>query len=96
MAQQPFAGRHTKTKLDKLEAYVDAFLKVFKNKAWAHTIYVDAFAGTGDSPDSGQHDPVLPLDDDAAEFTVGSARRALKLELSISEFVFIEVGYPLH
>ena len=50
MTQQPFAGPHTKTKLDKLEAYLEAFLKVFKNKAGAHTIYVDAFAGTGTVP----------------------------------------------
>ena len=47
MAQQPFAGPDTETKLDKLAAYLEAFLKVFKKKAWAHTIYIDAFAGTG-------------------------------------------------
>jgi three-Cys-motif partner protein len=75
-----------------LEAYLEAFLKVFKNKAWAHTIYVDAFAGTGTAPIAAKSDPVLPLGDDAAEFIVGSARRALELEPSFSEYVFIEKG----
>ena len=61
MAQQPFAGPHTETKLDKLAAYLEAFLKVFKKKAWAHTIYIDAFAGTGVAPIAAKSDPVLPL-----------------------------------
>ncbi len=92
MAQRPFAGAHTKIKLNKLEAYLEAFLRVFKNKAWAHTIYVDAFAGTGAAPIAVKSDPTLPLDDDAAEFIIGSARRALELELSFSQYVFIEKG----
>lgn len=92
MAQRPFAGAHTKIKLNKLEAYLEAFLRVFENKAWAHTIYVDAFAGTGAAPIAVKSDPTLPLDDDAAEFIIGSARRALELELSFSQYVFIEKG----
>lgn len=92
MAQKPFAGLHTKAKLDKLAAYLEAFLKVFKKKAWAHTIYIDAFAGTGTAPIAAKSGPVLPLDDAAAEFIVGSARRVLEQELSFSEYVFIEKG----
>lgn len=92
MPQKPFAGPHTETKLEKLEAYLKAFLMVFKNKAWAHTIYVDAFAGTGTAPIAKKSDPALPLDEDATEFIVGSAQRALGLELSFSEYIFIEKG----
>jgi three-Cys-motif partner protein len=92
MTQKPFAGPHTKAKLDRLAEYLEAFLKVFKNKAWAHTIYIDAFAGTGTAPMAVKSEPFLPLGDEAMEFIVGSARRALELELSFSEFVFIEKG----
>jgi three-Cys-motif partner protein len=92
MAQKPFAGAHTAKKLDKLEDYLKAYLKVFKNKSWAHTIYVDAFAGTGTAPVAAKSSPALPLDDDSAEFIIGSARRALGLELSFSEYIFIEKG----
>jgi three-Cys-motif partner protein len=92
MPQKPFAGAHTAMKLDKLEDYLNAYLKVFKNKRWAHTIYVDAFAGTGTAPIAATSDPALPLDDDAAAFIVGSARRALGLNLSFSEYIFVEKG----
>ena len=76
-------------KLNKLEDYLKAYLKVFKNKDWVHTIYIDAFAGTGEVPTAAA-DPSLPLDDDGKAFIVGSARRALSLESSFSEYVFIE------
>ena len=65
---------------------------MFKNKPWANTIYVDAFAGTGTAPIAASSDPALPLDDDASEFIVGSARRALGLQLSFSEYIFVEKG----
>jgi three-Cys-motif partner protein len=92
MPQRPFAGPHTANKLDKLEAYLRAYLTVLKKQAWVHTIYFDAFAGTGTAPIAVNAEPVLPLDDDATEFIVGSARRALDLDLSFSEYVFVEKG----
>ena len=32
MPQRPFAGSHTERKLDKLEAYLKAYLTVLKNR----------------------------------------------------------------
>ena len=46
MAQEAFGGAHTAKKLAKLEAYLKAYLDVFKNQSWVN-IYFDAFAGTG-------------------------------------------------
>lgn len=92
MPQKPFAGAHTASKLDKLEAYLKAYLTVLKKQDWVHTIYFDAFAGTGTAPIAAKSEPTLPLDDDAATFIVGSVRRALELDLSFSEYVFVEKG----
>jgi three-Cys-motif partner protein len=91
MPQKPFAGPHTANKLDKLEAYLKAYLTVLKKQDF-HTIYFDAFAGTGKAPIALRSGPVLPLDDDAATFIIGSARRALNLDLSFSEYIFVEKG----
>jgi three-Cys-motif partner protein len=92
MPQRPFAGRHTADKLERLEAYLKAYLTVLKKQDWVHTIYFDAFAGTGKAPIAVRAEPTLPLDDDAAKFIVGSARRALGLDLGFSEYVFVEKG----
>jgi three-Cys-motif partner protein len=89
MAQKAFGGAHTKDKLDKLEAYLNAYLDVFKNQGWVQTIYVDAFAGTGEIPAT-TRDPLLPLDDFGKGFIVGSARRALGLKRSFNEYLFVE------
>ena len=90
MPQQTFGGTHTKDKLDKLEAYLQAYLNVFKKQGWVHTIYFDAFAGTGEIPTAAGSEPVLPLDDGGKGFIVGSVRRALSLKSSFSEYVFVE------
>jgi three-Cys-motif partner protein len=92
MPQRPFAGPHTADKLDRLAAYLKAYLTVLKKQDWVHTIYFDAFAGTGTAPMALNAEPALPLDDDATTFIVGSARRALELDLSFSEYVFVEKG----
>ncbi len=89
MAQVKFGSAHTKQKLDCLEKYLKAYLKVFKNRPWAHTIYIDAFAGTGEIPQAGRY-PELPLDSDGQQFIVGSVRRALEISESFNEYVFIE------
>ena len=73
MPQKAFGGAHTNDKLDKLEAYLKAYLDVFKNQSWVSTIYFDAFAGTGQIP-AAANKPALPLDDGGKAFIVGSAR----------------------
>lgn len=90
MAQKPFAGAHTAAKLNKLEAYLKAYLNVFKNAQWAHKIYFDAFAGTGAAPIAGRSAPVLELGSEDSGFVVGSVRRVLGLDLTFSEYVFVE------
>ena len=89
MAQRPFGSLHTIDKLDCLERYLKAYLKVFKNRPGIRTMYVDAFAGTGDIPTASSYDE-LPLGLEDQEFIVGSARRALALPECFSEYVFIE------
>ena len=89
MAQEAFGGAHTAKKLAKLEAYLKAYLDVFKNQSWVNTIYFDAFAGTGNVPTAAGNTS-LPLDDDGKAFIVGSAQRALGLKSSFSEYIFVE------
>src|SRR3990172_5861919 len=89
MTQDAFGGPHTVKKLDKLEAYLKGFLNVFKNQDWARTIYFDAFAGTGDIPTAKGDSPLL-LDVEDKAFIVGSARRALGLDLKFGEYIFVE------
>lgn len=88
MPQDAFAGPHTVKKLDKLEAYLKAYLNVLKNQT-LRTIYFDAFAGTGEIP-TAAGDPSLPLDDEGRAFILGSAKRALGLQSKFTEYVFVE------
>jgi three-Cys-motif partner protein len=89
MPQKAFGGAHTRDKLDRLEAYLKAYLDVLKKQSWVHTIYFDAFAGTGEIPTAAR-DPLLPLDDGGTAFIVGSAPRALSLKSTFSEYIFVE------
>jgi three-Cys-motif partner protein len=89
MVQVKFGGPHTVQKLVCLEKYLKAYLKVFKNLSWANTIYIDAFAGTGEVPLAASYDE-LPLDTEGQQFIVGSARRALALQENFKEYIFIE------
>ena len=89
MAQKSFGGSHTVKKLDRLEAYLRAFLTAFKKLNWAHTVYFDAFAGTGEVP-LPEKEAELPLDLQERRFIEGSVTRALKLELSFHEYIFVE------
>ena len=89
MAQKAFGGAHTKEKLDRLEEYLRRYLDVFKNQRWARTVYVDAFAGTGEVP-AAASEPLLPLDVEGRAFIVGSARRALGLNTAFGEYLFVE------
>ena len=89
MNQVKFGSAHTIKKLDCLEAYLKAYLNVFKNMPWAHTIYVDAFAGTGEIPIASSYEQ-LPLDLDDQAFIVGSVSRALGIAENFAEYIFIE------
>ena len=53
------------------------------------TLYIDAFAGTGEVPLAANYDG-LPLDDEGLRFLSGSVRRALAIDESFGQYIFIE------
>lgn len=89
MSQRKFGSLHTIKKLDCLEKYLKAYLRVFKGKDWPRTLYIDAFAGTGEIPVASTYEE-LPLGVDDQDFILGSARRALTTEQSFHSYIFIE------
>ena len=87
MAQDAFAGVHTKNKLDALESYIEAYVRVLKKQSFK-LVYFDAFAGTGEIPIPLESEQSrLPIED-YEMFVEGSVKRALKFPFS--EFHFIE------
>lgn len=95
MSTHRFGGNWTERKLKALEAYLTQYQTIFKKNTFARrykTIYVDAFAGTGDR-DNRQPDDNMTLfdyDNDAPEFQNGSVRVALELPQKFEEYIFID------
>jgi|SRR5208337_4464923 len=93
-----FGGDWTKEKLDLLAKYLSAYVKIFAKNPQAqffHTVYVDAFAGTGyirrARKETGQSDLFDELaEGEALEYMKGSAVRALEVEPGFKEYLFIE------
>lgn len=92
-----FGGNWTEDKLTRLQKYLNAYLTIFKKNqkaSWFRTIYVDAFAGTGtrNYPNISDTEtmPLFPDEADVKDFQEGSARIALKTELSFGSYLFIE------
>jgi three-Cys-motif partner protein len=46
-----FGGNWTDQKMDIVEAYAKAYLKIMRRQKWARTIYFDGFAGSGSIED---------------------------------------------
>lgn len=100
MAKHVFGGNWTTEKLERVRKYLCAYTTIFKRNVRARyftTIYVDAFAGTGDRLESpGQRDDVAQQslveegDPDAQALQKGSARIALEVEPPFDQFLFIE------
>jgi three-Cys-motif partner protein len=93
MAEQVFGGRWTAEKLVRLRGYLEAYTQIFKNRHWATTVYVDAFAGTGEilskSLDVGKS--VVDTDEQEFEgFLIGSAQVALMVNEPFDQYWFIE------
>lgn len=95
--QHQFGGNWTEEKLLRLKKYLSAYLQIFTKNEHAkklHTIYVDAFAGTGyrDISANDADNPSLPFldDEDAASYQKGSAQIALEMNPSFKEYLFIE------
>lgn len=83
-----WGGQHTETKLDAVEAYLNSFQDVLKNNS-LRSVYIDAFAGSGESVPKGHE---LPLFDEGRLFIEGSARRSLRAKRSFDRYHFIDVS----
>lgn len=86
-----FGGEHSKTKLDALEYYLDAYAKAIKDKPTPQRPfrlhYIDAFAGKGTFAPRVKDESGVASPEDRA----GSARIALSVP-GFSQFTFIELN----
>jgi three-Cys-motif partner protein len=94
-----FGGDWTEEKLERVRAYLEQYMKIFKKNpsaAYFSTIYVDAFAGSGfrsaGSTTGNQTDSLFPelAETEVQEFFKGSARKALELKHPFDKYVFVE------
>jgi three-Cys-motif partner protein len=100
MAKHAFGGDWTSDKLERVRKYLCAYTTIFKKNVRASyftTIYVDAFAGTGQRVESagrrgrGAAGTLGDEDDsDAEALQKGSARIALEVDPPFDQYVFIE------
>jgi three-Cys-motif partner protein len=97
MAEHTFGGDWTADKLDRVRKYLCAYTNIFeKNERARHftTIYVDAFAGTGQRSARRSKTSAGAFgsegDTDAESLQKGSARIALEVESPFDRFLFIE------
>ena len=81
--EQRFGGIWTAEKMDAVQRYLEAFSKVMKNQLYFDTIYIDAFAGSGECK-IGSEENHLQTD--------GSAIRSLKIEDKFDNYVFVELN----
>lgn len=96
-AVHEFGGDWTSEKLERVRKYLRAYTKIFNTNpqaSWYHTIYLDAFAGTGYRNPSQSHVEGIQLldgfEEDSQAFLKGSARIALEVEPQFKEYIFIE------
>ncbi len=87
--QKDFYHADTEKKLQAIESYLQKYLLVFKNQPSLETVYIDAFAGSGSMP-AQPNEGLFKDQTDVDEFVLGSALRALRLELKFSRYIFIE------
>src|SRR5579859_1135498 len=97
-SQYSFGGDWTELKLDLLAKYLRAYTTIFARNPKAQfysTIYVDAFAGAGYIR-AGKHGSAQEAlfselrEQDAQRFILGSAARALEVEPSFKQYLFID------
>lgn len=96
MVTHRFGGAWTERKLQALGNYLKAYQQIFTANPQARalkTIYLDAFAGTGDrdpKAKADQSDSLFEYPEEAQEFKQGSARVALSLENKFGHYIFID------
>ena len=81
-----FGGSWTEEKLDILEAYLAAYLKVLKKQRFSLG-YIDAFAGDGSIQLATSESEAV---DEVEGLVKGSAQRALALDPGFDGYLFIE------
>lgn len=79
--KQHFGGIWTVEKMDAVEKYLDSFTKVMKNQNFFETIYIDAFAGSGECI-IGSEANNIQID--------GSAIRSLNIANKFDNYIFVE------
>lgn len=89
MAQEKFGGSHTERKLKTVENYLHAYSIAFK-KQRLDTVYVDAFAGTGEIPIGDADSLSLEGNEQFQPIITGSVLRALDLSVPFTRYLFIE------
>lgn len=98
MVDHRFGGQWTEQKLEALKRYLDAYRLIFEQNQKAQyfkTIYIDAFAGTGErkTNDADAEPTALFASDELPEledYKKGSARIALELTSPFDEYIFID------
>lgn len=96
MSGHDFGGTWTRRKLDALRDYLLAYQKIFKHSPKARmlrTVYVDAFAGTGERDiREAAVEPQLfgYADEDIKRYQEGSAKIALSLPEKFDQYVFLD------
>jgi three-Cys-motif partner protein len=100
MAQHRFGGTWTERKLEALREYLVQYQLIFTKNPSARklrTIYVDAFAGTGerDASEFAGQAQLFGYDEETRGYQEGSVRKALSLENKFHQYVFID-SKPKH
>lgn len=100
MMTHRFGGSWTERKLDALRAYLVQYQVIFTKNPSAtklKTIYVDAFAGTGerDTGDDPRQASLFGYDEDTRGYQEGSVRVALSLKNKFHQYIFID-NKPKH
>jgi three-Cys-motif partner protein len=95
MVEHRFGGSWTERKLEALREYLVQYQLIFTrnpNARKLRTIYVDAFAGTGER-ERGARDVepgLFGYDEEVRGYQEGSAYKALSIDHKFHEYVFIE------
>ena len=95
MARHRFGGPWTERKLAALRAYLEAYQRIFTRNPTARslqTVYVDAFAGTGerDAGDAVPEHGLFGYDEDTRRYQEGSVKIALSLPDKFHRYVFLD------
>lgn len=86
---QKFGSAHTEQKLAKLSSYLESYTIAMKNQRF-HTVYFDAFAGTGGVEIRGDAMPLFDIFE-SRKFIEGSTKLALQLKNTFDEYIFVEL-----